>query len=323
MTDWDSWHKHVNYIIDTHGRWYGLGDGDGTPICDLPDLLTGTTTPEQWMSSEDLTVVMPAAGLSGQPHRATQLLLMDGLTNVDPSGQIPPAEGEYTLLMAMRGEDGTVVRRGGVISHADGDDRDGNGMPTELSIHALNLMDVWNTVPAVSWPNAWWKATPYPRTTDESGLEYDKPWDMARVEMSTRTTFTFKHGPAGFVIRRLAQESLDAVMMTQQDPDGTRWVDDAFHVVEVPEVDTTPVISLEARDGSLWDTVTGQARNAGVILGARLWWPGDPPVRSWELANSTMTAAQVDITPSQGEPYRQIIEQTFDHPMVILEVKEV
>ncbi|QQB45308.1 hypothetical protein I6I10_07110 [Corynebacterium glucuronolyticum] len=33
-------------------------------------------------------------------------------------------------------------------------------------------------------------------------------------------------GRAGFVIRRLAQESLDAAMFTQLDPDGTRWVDD-------------------------------------------------------------------------------------------------
>lgn len=323
MVDWASWQKHVEYVIDTQGRYYGLADGDGTPICDLPDLLPGTTTPEQWMSAEDLTVVMPAAGSDGTLHRATQLLLMDGLTNVDPSGQLPPAEGEYTLVMAMRGEDGMVVRRGGVISHADGDDPNGNGTPTEITIHALNLMDVWNTVPAVSWPNAWWKATPYPRTSDESGLEYSQPWDMARVELATRTTFTFKHGQAGFVIRRLAQESLDAAMMTQQDPDGTRWVDDPYMVVEVPMVDTTPIISLEARDGSLWDTVATQARNAGVILGARLYWPGDEPVRSWELANSDMEASQVDISPSQGEPHRQIVEQTFDHPMIVMEVKEV
>ena len=145
---------------------------------------------------------------------------------------------------------------------------------------------------------------------------------MARVEMATRTMFTFKHGPAGFIIRRLAQESLDAAMMTQQDPDGVRWIDDPRHVVEVPEEDTSPVISLEAREGSLWDTVAGQAQNAGLILGARLWWPGDPAVRSWELANSSMEPWQVDITPSEGEPYRQVVEQEFPSPMIVLEVKE-
>lgn len=322
MTDWESWRKHVDYVVEKRGRWIGIGDGDGAPLFDLPDL-TSIGTPEQWMSSEDLEVSLPAAGPDGQLYRATELLVMDGIKDFDPSGQLPPAEDEYTLLVAMRGEDGKVERRGGVISHTDGADPNGTGAPTEITIHALNLMDVWNTVPAVSWPNAWWNATPYPQTSDESGLDYDKAWDMARVEMATRTTFTFKHGPAGFVIRRLAQESLDAVMFTQQDPDGTRWVDDSFHVVEVPEVDNTPVISLEARDGSLWDTVSAQAQNAGVILGARLWWPGDPPVRSWELATSSMTAGRVDISPSEGEPYRQVVEQTFDHPMVVLTVKEV
>lgn len=323
MTNWDSWQKHVNYVIDTRGRWYGIGDGDGSPLFDLPDPLPGSPAPEQWMASEDLELSLPAVEPSGVPNRVSELLVLDELRDFDPSGQLPVAQGDYTLLVALRGDDGTVVRRGGVITHVDAVDPDNSGIPAELTIHALNLMDVWNTIPAVSWPAAWWKATPYRRTSDESGLAYPQAWDMARIELSTRTTFTFKHGPAGFVIRRLAQESLDASMMTQQDPDGTRWVDDPFHVVEVPIVDTTPEISLEARDGSLWDTVAGQAKNAGVILGARLWWPGDPPVRSWQMANSQMTPQQVDITPSQGEPYRQVVEQTFPHPMVVLTVKEV
>lgn len=322
MTDWESWRRHVDYVVKTRGRWAGIGDGDGNPLFDLPDL-TGIGAPEQWMASEDLEVTLPAAGPDGALHRATELLVMDGLRNFDPSGQLAPAEEEYTLLLAMRGNGGKVERRGGVITHADGRDPGGTGQPTELVIHALHFADVWRSTPAVSWPNAWWNATPYPNNSDESGIEYGRAWDMARIELATRSTFVFKHGPAGFVTRRLAQESLDAVMMTQVDPDGTRWVDDPYVVVEVPEVDTTPDISLEARDGSLWDTVAGQAQNAGLILGARLWWPGDPPVRSWELANSSMEPAQVDLTPSQGDPHRQVVEQTFTHAMIIMTVKEV
>lgn len=323
MVDWDSWQRHVDYVIDTRGRWYGIGDGDGAPLFDLPDPLPGTPAPEQWMASEDLELSLPAVEPDGTPTRSAELLVLNDLKGFDPSGQLPTAEEDYTLLVAMRGEDGAVVRRGGNITHVTDSDPTNAGVGTEMTIFALNFMDAWNTVPAVSWPAAWWRTTPYPRTSDESGLEYEQSWDMARVEMATRATFTYKHGKAGFVIRRLAQESLDAAMMTQQDPDGTRWVDDPYHVVEVPETDNTPTISLEARDGSLWDTVAGQARNAGVILGARLYWPGDPPVRSWELANSSMTPEQVDITPSQSEPYRQIVEQTFEHPMVVLTVKEV
>lgn len=322
MVDWDSWNAHVNHVIDTHGRWVGIGDGDGVPLFDLPELIE-ISAPDQWMGSEDVSVTIPANGDDVLPHRATQLLLLDGLVAFDPSGQLSPAETEYTLIMAMRGDNGEVERRGGLITHATGTDPDTVGAPTQLTINALNFMDAWNTIPAVSWPNAWWNATPYAKTSDESGLEYLKPWDMAQVELATRTTFTYKNGQAGFVIRRLAQESLDAVMMAQQDPNGTRWIDDPFHIVEVPATDTTPVISLEARDATLWDTVQAQAQNAGVILGAHLWWPGDNPIRSWQVATSTMTPAQVDITPSTGEPYRRIVEQTFIHPMIVLTAKEV
>lgn len=320
--DFVFWQKHVNHVVDTRGRWYGLGDTFGNPIMTLPDL-GDLGAADQWMSTEDMTFTLPAIDENGDLLPVAERLIMDNLHNIDESGQLPAVSDVYTIIMATRGKDGGIERKAGIVTHCYGKDPDNSGKPTQLVIPALSITDVWNTVTAVSWPNAWWKAMPYARTSDESGLPYSREWLMARVELATRTTFTFKHGKAVFVIGRLAQESLDAAMSTQQDADGTIWVDDPFHVVEVPEVDNSPVISLEARDGSLWDTVAAQSQNAGVILGARLWWPGDPPVRSWELANSTMDASQVDITPSQGEPYRQIIEQTFDHPMVVLTVKEV
>lgn len=322
MTDWESWQKHVDYVIETQGRWYGLGDGDGAPLFDLP-AVSSMGAPEQWMSAEDVECEMPAVDADGVLHRAAEILLMDSIAGFDSSGQLPPATEEYTLLMVMRGPDGKVERRGGIITHVDGTDPNSVGIPQTMTIHALNFMDVWNTIPASSWPTAWWKATPYPRSFDESGLAYPQPWDMARVEMATHLTFTFKQGRAGFVIRRLAQESLDAAMMTQQDPGGVRWVDDPYHVVEVPAVDNSPEISLEARDGSLWDTVAGQAKNAGVLLGCRLWWPGDAPIRSWQLATSSMTPEQVDISPMEGEPYRQVVEQEFPHAMLVLTAEEV
>lgn len=321
MTDWESWYKHVDYVLAERGRWYGIGDGDGAPLFDLPEPLE-VTAPEQWNSAEDVEIKFPARHTDGGVGHAAELLVMSSLGEFDPSGQLPVADGDYTLLAAWPGEDGRVVRRGGVITHVDAHDPDNTGIPTTLTVHALSFIDVWNTTPAVSWPAAWWSATPYERTTDESGLEYRKPWSMARVEMATHTTFVWKHGPAGFVIRRLAQESLDAVMMTQSDPDGTRWVDDPYHVVEVPEQDTSAEISLEARDGMLWETVAAQAQNAGMILGAYLWWPGDPPVRCWSQARSGMSAHEVDISPSTGESARTLEPRSFAHPMVVLTVKE-
>ena len=321
-TDWASWHKHVTRVVEQQGQWWGLGDGDGAPLLSLPVPLS-SDTPEQWMSAEDIEVQFAAIDSSGGVNRLTQLLIMDGLTGFDVSGQLKPAEKDYTLLTAWRGSDGSIVRRGGLITHTDCEDTDNDGTPSVTTVHALNLMDAWNTVPAVSWPVAWWKATPYPRREDEAGLPYGRPWDMARVELATRATFRWKTGKAGFVIRRLAQESLDAVMFTQRDPGGSRWVDDPYHVVEVPEIDTSSEISLQAADEMLWDTVVAQAKNAGLVLGARLWWPGDPPVRCWSPVNSSMKPEQVDISPSQGPSQRILGYRSFPHAMVVLTVKEV
>lgn len=321
MTDFVSWQKHVNYVIETQGRWIGLCDGDGNPICDLP-LPTAYSHPDQWGETSDVEIGFSGVRDDGSIQRHAELLIMDAIKEFDPSGQLPPAEDAFFVVLATAGQHG-VERKSMRIIHTNGSDPDTTGKPTDTTVFGLDLKDIWKMIPAQSWPAAWWRATPYERTSDESGLIYPEPWDMAKIQMANRTLFTFKHGQAGFVIRRLAQEALDAAMMTQRDPDGTRWVDDPYHVVEVPEEDNSPIISLEARDGTLWDTCIGQAQNAGLILGARLWWPGDPPVRSWQLANSSMTPAQVDITPSQGEPYRQIVEQTFPHAMTVLTVKEV
>lgn len=321
MTDWPSWQKHVSYVVEKRGMWIGIGDADGNPLFTLPDPVS-RDIPEQWMSTEDLSLSFHGRRVDGTPTLLNETLLVDALRNVDANGQLGVAEGDYTILLALPGVNGEI-RRGGNIVFATGVDVDNDGVVDEITVAATSFSDVWNTVPAMSWPASWWRATPYERTQDEAGLTYSQVWEMARIEMATNPVFTWKNGPAGFVIRRLAQESLDAFMFTQQDPDGTRWVDDPYHVVEVPEVDTTPEISLEARDGFLYDTVADQAKNAGVILGARLWWPGDAPVRSWNLVDSSMTPEQVDISPSEGESQRTVDYRSFDHAMIVLTVKEV
>lgn len=322
MTDWPSWRKHVDYVVKTQGRWFGLGDGDGTPFMTLPDP-SNIAAADQWADTEDLAFTMPALTPDYSPHPAAEKLVMHSIGQFSRDGKLATAIEDLTLLAAFPGPGGRVVRRGGMITHADATDEDNDGRPQELTINATSVMDAWKTVVAVSWPAAWWRARPYTRTEDEAGITYTEPWDMARVELATRTTFVWKHGPAGFVIRRLAQESLDACMATQKDPDGTIWVDDPYHVVEVPENDTSPEISLEARDEMLWETVIDQARNAGIVLGAHIWWPGDPPIRTWKPVKSTAKPDEVDITPSQGASKRPVGKYSFPHAMTVLTAKEV
>lgn len=322
MTDWQSWRKHVDYVVATRGRWFGIGNGDGTPIMTLPDP-TASESPDQWAESEDLSFTMPALTSDYSSHPVTDMLVNNAIGMFSRDGKLATAIEDLTLLAAFPGPDGTVRRRGGVITHADGTDEDNDGHASEITISATSIMDIWKTTVAASWPAAWWKAKTYDRTSDEAGIPYTEPWAIARVELATNATFVWKNGPAGFVIRRLAQESLDVTMATQADPDGTIWVDDPYHVVEVPLQDTSPVISLEARDDMLWETVIDQAQNAGIILGAYLWWPGDKPIRTWKPIKSTNKPVEVDITPSQEESHRPIGEHTFPHAMVVLTAKEV
>lgn len=315
MTDWTSWQKTVEYIVNKTGRWYGLGDGDGTPFATIP-VPNDFEAPDQWLDVEDIQVTLPAEGVW------LDRLVNDGLVGFSEDGKLGLATGDYTILYATRGQDGTIQRRGGVITHAMADDPSNTGTAESLTISALSVGDVWNTIPAVSWPSTWWKADPYPRTIDEAGIDYSQPWNMARVELATRLSYVNKYGKAAFVIARLAQESLDASMKTQRDPDGTIWVDDPYHVVEVPAVDNSPVISLEARDGSLWETVAAQAKNAGVQLSARIWWPGDPPVWAWTPVTSDTPGLDVDITPDDGSPSKRDLGlRTFPHAMIVLEVR--
>lgn len=320
--DWESAQASVRRTVRQQGHWYGLGDGDGNPLWTLPQPVT-KTSPEQWMEATDLSITIPATHSDGTLHPVTKLLVMDELGNVDPSGKLPAAQGDYTLLFATTGPDGEIFRTGGVITHVDADDPQGTGMPETVTIHALSVADAWHTVVAASWPAAWWKATPYEVSRDEAGVPFGHSWQMAAIELASRATFTLKQAQAGFVVRRLAQESLDACMFAQHDPDGTRWVDDQYHVVEVPEVDTTPEISLTVRDESVWDTVVGQAKNAGLILTARIWWPGDKPVRCWSPVDSSMPPEQVDISPSEGRSFRTVGERSFEHAMIVLVAKEV
>lgn len=316
--NWQDWQKTVNYIIETRGRWYGLGDGDGFPLVTLPEP-GDFAGPDQWMGIEDIEMTLPAEG------EWMDRLILDDLEDFSVGGRLKMASGDYTLLFATKGEDGETVRRGGVVTHATAEDPNNTGQADHVTINAISAGDVWNTTVAVSWPRSWWRATPYTRTSDESGREYSQGWEMARIEMATRITYVNKYGPAGFVIRRLAQESLDAVMSAQRDPDGTVWIDDPFHVVEVPDKEETlPNIALEARDGSLWETVQSQAANSGALLGARIWWPGDRPVRCWDPVTSETPEDDIDLSPDDGsEPTRGLAYREFPHAMIILTVEEV
>lgn len=152
MVNFDSWQKHVTHVVNEQGRWYGLGDGDGNPIMDLPaPLVDGLQAPQQWMNPEDISLTIPAAGVDGDPHLATRLVILDAMNGFDMNGQLEPPANHFTLLTAMRGEDGGIYRNGGVIMAPRAVDTDNDGVFDELTLSGVNSLEVWQTFPAVSW----------------------------------------------------------------------------------------------------------------------------------------------------------------------------
>lgn len=323
MTDWNSWNRHIEQVIDDRGYWYGLCDGDGDPLMTLPLPASGTA-PEAWMSVQDIQVTIPVDGKHGQ-HAAAQVLVGDEFTKINADGTLKVAvDGDYLIVVAMRGEAGQIRRYAGIVTHAviGGDDPVGWSL---LTISASNQMDVWHSWPAPSFPLSWWLTEVEEYSTDISGVEYESPRRLSLMEMATAADGYTKFGPVEQIIRVIAQESLDAAASAQVDPDtGVRWVDDPFHVVDMRSSGVeSPERYIRIQDETLWDTVSKPAQQNGVVLGCYLWWPGDDPVIVWSQATSDMTGEQVELMPSTRTPYRRLVRKSWEHPMWVLTADQI
>lgn len=312
--DWESWAKHVNYVVATDGYWIGLCDGDGSPVMDLPALVSGQEA-AQWMSAPDIAVTIPRAGLVAE-SQAADLLVKRFVDNLDSSGRFQAADDEdWVLGLAVRGPAGGVRRTACVITHATQDETG-----DLVTIHAENIMKVWETWPCPSWPLSWWETNMSEFTTDESQIPYTTPRMMTLVEMATVIDGYARRGPAESTIREIVQESLDVAARTQPVVGGGVWLDDPYHVVDCRDNGReSPEVIIRLDDSTLWETLAARAQQAGVLLGARVWWPGDPPVRCYAPATSDMTPEQVNL---RG-PHRPIEERVFPHAMIVLTVDQM
>lgn len=253
--------KHIDYVVSTHGQWVGVCDEEGWPLVEVPPAAV-VSAPELRgdVSAVEVTVPVDPA------HPLVREFIGDGLG--EARGGRLELRGAATRLLV-------VVREGArwayqcTVAVASG-----SGGPHELVIRGVDLVDGLSTWPCPSIPGEWSRASFSEWRTDASGVEYEKPRELARVEFATAVDGYTVDAPAATAVRTVVQDSLDAVNTL------CGWSDDPHMVVDFPDVvDESPRLLVRTDDSSVWDTVAAPAQSAGLTVRVVLWWPGDDPVR--------------------------------------------
>lgn len=287
--DWDTWHKHIDAIINDHGQWIGLADENWRPICDLP-AATEFTAGSIRLDHGDCEIVIPT-NLGERPHRAVTELIADGLGTFSNDGVLVPNMAKArNIIVARRGR-----RQAYFVSHATAE-----GLvdkPTTLRIFGQDLSGLLAATPCPSIPGTW-GVNPVQTWEQDAGGKYITPRDYGAVEFADVADGYVMRGSAVKVLREIVQDSVDAVCAQQ------KW-DTPHLVVDMAGGAISPEITIRMSDQSVWDTVTEPARVAGVNVDVTLWWPGDDPVVA---------------RPGRG---KEPVATTWDHPIGVVRIDHV
>ena len=162
--------------------------------------------------------------------------------------------------------------------------------PATLTIHGVGLTKLLSRFPAMSAPTTW--QTSFRRFErdwvgpENTKVAFSRPRELAGMKMVTVADGATLDGPAEATIRRLIAESLAAAFrvagITKDLP---------IQVATTPTGRPSPRILLRPTDGPLLEEIAQPAAAAGVIITARMWWPGDPPVTGLVLSLPTVVVA--------------------------------
>ena len=118
---------------------------------------------------------------------------------------------------------------------------------------------------------------------ENTKVTFSRPRELAGMKMVTVADGATLDGPAEATIRRLIAESLAAAVrvagITKDLP---------IQVATTPAGRPSPRILLRPTDGPLLEEIAQPAAAAGVIITARMWWPGDTPIVGLTLALPTV-----------------------------------
>lgn len=156
------------------------------------------------------------------------------------------------------------------------------------------------TWPCPSIPVEWGEHEFSEWSTDASNTKYTTPRTLAQLPFATKADGYTVSGSARDTVRKLIQDSFDAVN------DLYGWAD-SHAVVEFDSTpDDSPRVVIRVNDDPVLDTVAEVARSAGLGIEVRLWWPDDAPVQ----------------VRTKREPV-QVAQSTWPSPKLIVRVYEV
>ena len=204
---------------------------------------------------------------------------------LSPEGRLVPV-ADRTRFVAI--ERAGVPRRVYWVTHtvARGD----ADAPATLTIHGVGLTKLLSRFPAMSAPTTWQQSfRRFERDwvgPENTKVAFSRPRELAGMKMVTVADGATLDGPAETTIRRLIAESLAAAFRV-----AGITTDPPIQVLTTPTGRSSPRILLRPTDGPLLEEIAQPAAAAGVIITARMWWPGDPQVTGLALSLPTVVVA--------------------------------
>lgn len=284
MIDWTAHRKHREQAIADTGQWVGLLDADGSPLMDLPPVAS-MVAPETRNDPGSLELTVLCRSSRGIIHPAVTELVAKQLGVLSPEGKLVPV-ADQTRFVAI--ERAGVPRRVYWVTHtvARGD----ADAPATLTIHGVGLTKLLSRFPAMSAPTTWQQSFKrFERDwvgPENTKFTFSQPRELAGMKLVTVADGATLDGPAEATIRRLITESLAAAFRVAGIIKNL-----PIQVAATPTGRPSPRILLRPTDGPLLEEIAQPAAAAGVIITARMWWPGDPPVTGLALSLPTVVVA--------------------------------
>lgn len=296
-SQWQKWRAHIDHVVSSQGQWVGLLNGDYEPVADFPaliDLVGGGN-----MSGEsELSLTVPALTSRGEAVSVLDLLVDEGMGNIDSSSRLEPSMKKSWFICIQRagGEAGRKIYK--VIFPTVTFMR---SRPFQLRANAVSVDSLLGLWPCPSVP-AIWGNEPIIDWHEDAAGPYKKPYRYAPIEMAEVARGYIRKGPAEETIQHIIQTSLDAGNRVHPE-----WTEPHLVVDFSSTGFESPEVLIRLDDRTITETISDPARLAGVNISVGLWWPGDVPF------------------PAKFEVSSQLFDGVWDesHPVLVARVRQM
>lgn len=264
---WYLWIRHAADIAKSEGLFWGLVDGDGKPVMDLPPVIDYTAPlGRNRVESCEVTVATLVGGVT---HPIVGALISDQLMDTQPSGRLQPSLRGLFFLVFIKDGVKTCYR----VTHCEVKG-DAQG-PLRMTIHGVTLLDMLNDIPFWSYPvsvRGEWSV----QDRDFVGhgrKNWSRPWKLQDVKMANKQDGFTDFGYGATAIWDSIDKTLTA---TWRGCGGRLEADPPLVMGPRPLEDVkNPEVYIERTDGPMWQGLEQTCLQAGVLVDVQLIFPGE------------------------------------------------